>query len=184
MDNQNLAFHYVCTWEQAKEIAGRFERYWVEDCGCRVKRENKCARSRIDVCLLFKPDIGGSGGGDRKEISRGELEGILHEAKEKHLVSRPFRNDKDRTKTEGICFCCDDCCGYFLDPAEVCDKGDLIEMTKTDGCTLCGDCADVCYFEARKMSDGELVVDREKRHGCGLCAEVCPTECVEMVRRK
>jgi hypothetical protein len=104
MNDKDIAFHYVCTRDQAKEIAGGFDRYWVMNCGCREERGAICARSRMDLCLMFREDIEGSGGSGKKEISKAELEDIFKEAKEKHLVTRPFRNDKDRTKTEGICF--------------------------------------------------------------------------------
>ncbi|NIN01700.1 MAG: hypothetical protein GTO24_27465 [candidate division Zixibacteria bacterium] len=184
MNNQDLAFHYVCTWDQAKEIAGRFDRYWVMNCGCREERGAKCARSRMDLCLMFREDSGGSGGSGKKEISKAELEEIFKEAKEKHLVTRPFRNDEDRTKIEGMCFCCDDCCWYFQKPTEnISDKGNLIENTTMDECTHCGDCVEVCYFKARNMDDGELVLNRDECYGCGLCAGVCPTECIEMIPR-
>ena len=182
MDNQDLAFHYVCTRDQAKEIAGGFDRYWVMNCGCREERGSKCARSRMDLCLMFTEESGGSGGSGKKEISRAELDGIFKEAEEKHLVSRPFRNDKDRTKTEGICFCCDDCCWYFVKPTEnICDKGNLFENTTMDECTHCGECVEVCYFGVRKMEDGELTLNRDECYGCGLCIDVCPTECIKMV---
>jgi hypothetical protein len=75
----------------------------------------------MDVCLIFNPDDPGSGSG-KKEVTLTEVMGIVQEAEEKHLVARPYR-DKTRTVTDGICFCCDDCCGYFLDPSERCDKG-------------------------------------------------------------
>jgi Pyruvate/2-oxoacid:ferredoxin oxidoreductase delta subunit len=132
---------------------------------------------------MFKSDITGSGGSGKKEISKAELEEIFQETEKKHLVTRPYRNDKDRTKTEGICFCCDDCCEYFLDPKEKCDKGKFIEKTDKDSCANCGTCVEVCYFKARKMQDEELNIDQEKCYGCGLCVDVCPEECVEMVSR-
>lgn len=185
MDNQDLAFHYVATWDKAKEIAGQFDRYWVKNCGCREERGAKCARSRMDLCLMFREDIAASGGSGKKEITRGELDEIFHEAKEKHLVSRPFRNETDRTRTEGICFCCDDCCWHFLHPTEhQCDKGDLIEETRRDECNDCGECVQVCYFGAKKMEDAKLSIDRDECYGCGLCVDVCPTSCIQMVQRE
>ncbi len=183
MSNQDLAFHYVCTWEDAKNLAGHHSRFWVENCGCREKKEGGCARSRKDLCLMFRSDVQASSGSNKKEISRAELDEIFREAKEKHLVTRPFRNEKDRTVTEGICFCCDDCCGYFLDPTEKCDKGIFIEKTDMSRCSNCGICADVCYFKARKMDGGELLVERDNCYGCGLCASVCPEDCLNMVPR-
>jgi ferredoxin len=133
---------------------------------------------------MFRDDIEGSGGSGKREVSLAEVAEFLREAEEKHLVTRPFRDEGTRTRVDGICFCCDDCCGYFLGEDEPCDKGDLIEKTDMGSCTHCGACADVCYFGARQMRDGELAVDREKCYGCGLCVDVCPVECVEMVRRK
>lgn len=182
MNKEDLAFHYVCTWEEATQIAWLHDRFWVSDCGCREERGG-CARSRIDLCLMFRGDIIGSGGSGKKEISRAELEEIFREAKEKHLVTRPYRNDKDRTQTDGICFCCDDCCAYFLDPTEKCDKAQLIEKTEQDNCTNCGECVKFCYFKARKMEEEQLKVEREECYGCGLCVDVCPEDCVQMVNR-
>ncbi len=185
MDSQDLAFHYVCTLDQAKKIAEGFDRYWVMNCGCREERGAKCARSRMDLCLMFREDIAASGGSGKKEISRVELDEIFDEAKEKHLVSRPFRNETDRTKTEGICFCCDDCCWHFLHPTEhKCDKGRMIERTQIDECNDCGECVQVCYFGVKKMNDGRLSIDRDECYGCALCVDVCPTECIQMVKRE
>lgn len=182
MNEKELAFHYVCTWEEARKLVSHHHRFWVSNCGCRENR-GKCDRSRVDVCLMFKGDIVGSGGSGKKEISLAQLEEIFREAKEKHLVTRPFRNENDMTETDGICFCCDDCCGYFLDPAEICDKGIFIEKTELDKCTNCGICVDVCYFRARKMEGGELALERDSCYGCGLCVDVCPEDCLEMVPR-
>jgi len=185
MKDRDLAFHYVCTREQAKEVAGRFDRYWVMNCGCREERGSRCARSRMDLCLMFAEESGGSGGTGKKEISKSELDEIFNEAEEKHLVTRPFRKEEDRTKTEGICFCCDDCCWYFVKGGEeVCDKGTLIENTTMEECNRCGECVEVCFFGARKIDDGGLKLNRDECYGCGLCVDVCPTECIEMSPRE
>ena len=103
------------------------------------------------------------------------MDAILKEAEEKHLVTRPFRNDS-RTDVDGSCFCCDDCCGYFSDPNETCDKGAMIEKTRIEDCSDCGACAEVCHFRARKMADGKLVIDHEQCYGCGLCQTGVPCE--------
>jgi Pyruvate/2-oxoacid:ferredoxin oxidoreductase delta subunit len=173
--------HYVCTLQEAEALVRSHDRFWVSNCGCREDR-GRCARSRIDVCLMFTEENQGSGSGTHS-VTRKDVSDILKEARTKRLVSRPFRNEA-RTTTDGICFCCDDCCGYFLDPKEICDRGALIEMTDMELCTHCGVCADVCHFEARKIQDGRLVIQRENCYGCGLCVDICPEECVEMVERK
>jgi ferredoxin len=181
MNESDLTIHYVCVREQAKEMVKNYTHFWVSNCGCRESR-GSCSHSRMDLCLLFRDDIGTSGSG-KKEISPAELDDIFREAEEKHLVTRPFRNEKNMTETAGICFCCDDCCGYFLNPEEKCDKGDFVEKTDMDLCNNCGECEQVCYFKARKMDSDELLVDRGKRYGCGLCLDVCPENCIEMVNR-
>ena len=180
MDSTAPAMHYVCTREEAQELIRPYGRFWVSNCGCRESR-GTCGRSRIDVCLIFNEGDQGSGSA-KKEITPAEVEEILTEAQVKHLVSRPFRNEA-RTATDGICFCCDDCCGYFLNPEEPCDRGKLSELTERDQCTDCGVCVDVCYFGARKMEGEKLLILREKCHGCGICRDVCPEDCIEMVMR-
>jgi len=183
MNDRQPAFHYVCTREQARDLVRRFDRFWASNCGCRENRGGECERSRIDLCLMFREDIAGSGGSERREVSLEEVQEFLREAEEKHLVTRPYRDEETHTRVDGICFCCDDCCEYFRGEDEPCDKGSLTERTNMDSCTHCGACAEVCYFAARQMKDGELTIDRERCYGCGLCVDVCPVDCVEMVSR-
>ena len=177
---EKTPMHYVCTPEKARELVDSHQRFWVCNCGCREGR-GACSRSRTDVCLMFEGDDFASGSGKR-EATRSEVEDILREAEEKRLVARPFRNEA-RDETEGICFCCDDCCGYFLNPEEKCDRGDLVARTDLDECTQCGACAEICYFKARTMTGEELKADESLCYGCGLCASVCPVECIKMVKR-
>ncbi len=179
MSKNETPFHYVATHEEAEELIKKQDSFWVSDCGCRENRGNKCQRSRIDLCLMFRGDMEASGK-NMHATSKDEVYGIMKEAGEKYLVARPFRNEKDRTITEGICFCCDECCEYFTKNDEVCDKGAYIELTDFDSCKACGTCVDVCYFRARRLND-ELKVIGEKCYGCGLCADVCPERCIQMV---
>jgi ferredoxin len=132
---------------------------------------------------MFYEDVEPSGSG-MKEISYAQAEAILREAKEKHLVPRPFRNQNDHSRIDGVCFCCDDCCGYFLNSDEKCDRGAYIENTLMEICAHCGMCVEVCYFKARKMQGGNMVVRNDLCFGCGLCADICPEDCIEMVPRK
>ena len=173
--------HFVCTHDEAKALLPQQEKFWVSNCGCR-EGKGTCSQSRMDVCLIFKGDIGSSGS-TIKEVDRAFVEGIFKEAEDKLLVARPYRNDTDKNTVDGLCFCCNDCCGYFLDPTETCDKGKFIEKTDMDACIDCGECVPVCYFKARKMAERHLEVDRQKCYGCGLCASVCPIECIEMIER-
>ena len=180
MSQNDLNMHYVCTLEKAHSLINEHSQFWVSNCGCRESHKG-CARSRLDVCLIFNPADPGSGTG-KHEVSLPLVMDILQEARTKHLVSRPFR-DQARTVTDGICFCCDDCCGYFVDADEQCDKGELIAQTDFGVCSYCGDCVDLCYFDARKLVGAELIVDDDSCYGCGHCLDVCPENCIQMVRR-
>jgi ferredoxin len=183
MNGKEIPFHFVSTRDEARKLIGQFSQFWVSNCGCREAREGQCQRSRADLCLMFRDDIETSGSGKR-EISLPEVEQIFQEAEAKHLVTRPFRDEETRSRVEGICFCCDDCCAYFQNEDEVCQKGGRIEQTDFEKCIQCGVCEDVCYFGARQMDGEELTITREKCYGCGLCVDVCPVDCVEMVERE
>jgi ferredoxin len=180
MGQGDRALHFVCTMDEARQLVDAAGAYWVSNCGCREER-GTCARSRHDVCLMFA-DTGASGSAKRA-IGRVDVDGILLEADARRLVARPFLSE-DRGSVEGICFCCDDCCGYFLDPTEKCDKGALIERTERGACSDCGACVEVCHFGARRVADGSFGVLRDRCYGCGLCAGVCPEDCVSMVARE
>ena len=173
--------HFVATLDEARTLVKEREEFWVSVCGCR-QGAGKCGQSRMDVCLYFTPDFPPTGR-DWHAIGRGEAEAILSEAKEKRLVPRPFRDEQTLTKTAGICFCCRDCCGYFRNPEEVCDKGAYIETTTMEACTDCAACVEGCPFRARSMRGDRLVVDRDRCYGCGLCVASCPVECIRMTAR-
>lgn len=179
MNDKNI--HYVCTRDEGWRIVEQNARYWLSNCGCREQR-GTCGRSRIDVCLDFQARNTGGGSG-LHEVAKDEVARVFAEARDKHLVVRPFRDEEDGARVAGICFCCDDCCAYFRDPGEQCDRGDHIENTDLDACTQCGDCAGVCYFGARAMRDERLALAPDRCYGCGLCVDVCPTGCITMVLR-
>jgi ferredoxin len=183
MEGDEAHFHYVATHEEAEELIAAFDRFWVSNCGCREKG-SRCRRSRGDVCLFFDPRMGGTGS-DFREVDAAFVAGIMREAAEKRLVARPFRYEEDKTRVQGICFCCDDCCYYFRgeEEKEECDRGRFVARTDAEACAGCGTCVEACSFGAREITDGELAVADEKCYGCGLCAAVCPDQCVKMAAR-
>jgi Pyruvate/2-oxoacid:ferredoxin oxidoreductase delta subunit len=180
MSMDDLAFHFVCTLDEAKNMVDKRKKFWISNCNCREHR-GPCKRSRMDVCLQFAARTPADGPG-KHPATGAEVDAIFEEAREKHLVPRPFRNEKNKKKLDGICFCCDDCCGYFLGLHEPCDKGKLIEQTDKDVCIDCGVCAGVCRFGAR-VAEEVLKVDREKFYGCGVCVDACAMKAIRMVPR-
>ncbi len=181
MIEERTPYHRVCMRDEARAIVDAHLEFWVSNCYCRTERGG-CGRSRTDICLQFKEKTAASDSG-RRRISRGEAEELLREAEAKHLVARPFPNETMAAEVEGICNCCDDCCAYFLNREERCDRGRLVERTAKDQCTDCGECVEVCHFGARRMERGVLVVGTENCYGCGLCADVCPKRCIVMLPR-
>lgn len=181
MLEQNTALHYVCTHDEAWQLVKDHKHFWISNCDCRERR-GKCTRSRIDLCLDFK-QTSSSGGSNTKVVTLAAVKDIFDEAKVKHLITRPFRNTDNYQVVDGICFCCDDCCEYFMNPQEKCDNGEFIEKTDMDICTDCGLCVEVCYFAARRMENETLRLSRENCYGCGLCVDMCAETCIEMVRR-
>jgi Na+-translocating ferredoxin:NAD+ oxidoreductase subunit B len=180
MSEGDPCIHYVCTHAEAERLIRASSWFSISNCGCRESRGG-CGQSRMDVCLSFDPGDPGSGSGCRPVGLEEALE-VLAEARAKRLITRPWRT-ADRKGTAGVCNCCSDCCGYFTDENEHCDKGSMIEQTDMATCTHCGACAPECSFGARVMSDGGLSIDRDRCFGCGLCVDSCPVGCITMTGR-
>jgi len=173
MNDNSEPMHFVCTREEAKTIIENQSSFWIANCGCREGNPNKCHQSRHDVCLWFE-SANESGFTGVKEVSKEEAFDLLKVAESCHLVTRPFRSESGKEGIGGICFCCQDCCCYFKNKEEICDKGKLIQQTDLTSCTGCGECTDVCFFGAREIVDNELKVHENNCYGCGLCADICP----------
>ena len=176
--------HFVSTRKQAERVINRHKRFWISDCGCRVRLGRKCRRSRVDVCLSFSDPgpKGASGGGGAKKVTRAFVDALLRHAEEKHLICQPFHFGPSGG-AQGVCFCCDDCCFLFNPKPMPYNKGTLIERTDKAVCIHCGKCANVCFFGARRMKGKKLAVKRALCSGCGLCVDVCPSDAVTMVKR-
>jgi len=182
MGEQGVAYHFVCTHEEARYLIENQRFFWVSNCGCR-ERTGNCNESRVDVCLLFRDDVSSSGSGMRA-ITKSDAIALLQEATASNLVTRPFYNDKDRRKSDGICFCCKDCCEYFTQPDIPCDKGRYIEETDLIICDRCGICVDFCYFGARRMGKKDMMlIEKGLCFGCGLCVDACPQGCISLALR-
>jgi len=180
-DNNEIPMHFVCTRDEAKKLIETQDKFWIGNCGCRDP-EGGCKRSKIDVCLWFENSEGSDSEGVREVTKEKALE-LIKLAEESILVTRPFRKYDNRKEMGGICFCCDDCCGYFVNKDEICDKGAFIEKTDFNSCNNCGNCLDVCYFKAREIDNDKLQVNSDKCYGCGICAGICPMNCIEMIKR-
>ena len=183
MGNPERTLHYVATYGEAEALIRAHDQLWLARCGCRASRGpgERCARSRDDVCVWFRPDVPMMS--RVRPMTWPEAARLLEEAREARLVPRPFRDDATRTETDGVCFCCDDCCSYFLDPEEPCDPGAMIARLDRESCTDCGDCVEACRFKARALTREGLEVEGSRCAGCGLCADACPAGSIAMVAR-
>lgn len=183
MSSEGDFIHFVYTPDEARIIIEGERNFFISNCGCRENKDNTCIHKKTDVCLQFTPGPS-SGSAPLREATISEAKEILKFALEKHLVCRPFRSLENRSITEGICFCCQDCCDYFINPLDnICASGAYIERTQINNCSLCDLCIEVCYFNVRKFNEGKLIIANEDCAGCGLCELVCPTKCINMVPR-
>ncbi|MBN1232921.1 MAG: 4Fe-4S binding protein [Candidatus Coatesbacteria bacterium] len=182
MTDNNFNMHYVCTHEEAQKLIDESNVFLVSNCGCRENKGN-CERSRMDVCLSLVENNSGSGS-NQHEVDRDFANKLILEAREKLLVTRPFRDPENRNIIAGICFCCDDCCSYFNDENEISDKGRYIEKTDLSRCTNCCLCVDACFFKARTFKQDRLQIDSSRCYGCGNCRIVCSVNCIKMVERE
>ena len=182
MQQEERYFHYTCTLDEAREITDSFEQHWISNCECREKR-GPCKRSGIFLCLQFKPKTAATGTGIRP-VTRTEIDQLFEEAKKTHLVTRPFRDENDKSVTDGICFCCDCCCDFFaLEDPSPSNKGRTIEVTDMELCNHCGTCEEYCYYKARLWDGEELTIIEDECYGCGICVDVCPEEAITMTLR-
>ncbi|MCK4549109.1 MAG: hypothetical protein KAU49_03030, partial [Candidatus Krumholzibacteria bacterium] len=108
--------HTVCTKDEAKEIIGALDRFWVSTCWCREEK-GKCARSPMEVCLSFREDAPVNPA-DKRKISRNEALMQIEDARDRGLVSRTFARKDGDGQLDGICLCCDDCCDFFTGRTE------------------------------------------------------------------
>ena len=61
--------HYVCTREEARELADNAAEFWIGNCFCREGKEGKCERSRHDVCVWFTVEEAEEGHEQRFSLS-------------------------------------------------------------------------------------------------------------------
>lgn len=181
MPQKKVPVHYVCTYQEAKKLIEERNEFWISNCGCRQRNKKGCNKSGTEFCLSFT-DSAISLGKSKIITTKEKVRLILNEALNCKLVPRPFR-DANRVETDGLCFCCDDCCYYFLDSNEICDMGKFVEKTDMSKCNHCGICEDVCYFNARNIKKGQLYINHKQCYGCGLCVQSCPVNCVQMIKR-
>lgn len=64
------------------------------------------------------------------------------------------------------------------------DKGGETRKQCTAGCIGCMRCVKSCEFGAVTVHEFLATVDPEKCTACGKCAEVCPSQCIELLNIK
>ena len=178
-------------YERVSTLIEESQSFMVMDCICKKEQglmDNPCKKP-MEICMAFAPvpgvfDDSKTG----RSITKEEAKALLKKAEEAGLVhmTNNFRNGRFF-----ICNCCGCCCGVLQGinqlglPASTVVNAHYYAVIDPDGCTACGTCADErCQVNAIKEGEEAYEIITEKCIGCGLCITTCPTQAIQLIRKK
>jgi len=180
------AEHRVLDMSRMEEILSGASRIVLQDCGCRVDKDN-CDAPR-DVCISI--DEAAATEEKRynpREVTLDEALDALRRSHEAGLVHMAYTMEGD-DRPKIICSCCPCCCHTLsgllrFGIAKHVLTSDMVSETDPEACTGCGICSKRCVFGAREVVDGKLVYDPDLCFGCGLCVSTCPAQAIGLAEK-
>ena len=176
-------------YEQVSHIIENGKDFSLHQCVCKKEQGllgKPCDRS-LDVCLAIAPVPGIFKDSDTaRVISKQEAYDVLDRAEKNALVHLTWNMESGHFF---ICNCCGCCCGVLraINEFGIPDATNSYYYAEIDPdkCTACGICKDErCQVNAVSETDGEYSVIKERCIGCGLCISTCPSEAVQLVRKR
>ena len=180
------AEHRVLDMSRMEEILSGASRIVLQDCGCRVDKDN-CDAPR-DVCISI--DEAATTEEKRynpREVTLDEALDALRRSHEADLVHMAYTMEGD-DRPKIICSCCPCCCHTLsgllrFGIAKHVLTSDMVSETDPEACTSCGGCSERCVFGAREVVDGKLVYEPDLCFGCGLCVSTCPAQAISLAEK-
>jgi ferredoxin len=169
----------------------RHERFWVDDCICRIERNllgskcsmpvKRCGFQGLPPQTLLSEHVL-----DREQALK--LFTQLEDEGHVHTGFYGFSSGAKSPQFVGCCNCCGDCCAILRavnewGQAEGPQRSNYRAVLKEENCIACGGvCVERCQMHAITLdTKGIAVIKRERCIGCGLCVIKCPGDAIELV---
>lgn len=175
----------ILPYEEVSKIINNSKYLAVFDCACRTSAGN--CEAPINVCLLF-----GTAAkflvdnGDATELSHKDAMNVLDRTEKAGLV---HTSNNAADKTNIICNCCSCCCHTLRGITELHNPNAVATssyeaMVNHDDCDACGICSNErCPVNAIDIEETAFVKS-DNCIGCGLCVTGCPSEAIQLIKRK
>lgn len=182
----------VLPLEELSKILDNYDTIGVASCYCRHRKDliNEPCKKTDDRKNCFS--FGRTAEflisqGFQERVSKEEAMKILKKCEDDGLVHKAFHTNLDPEKEiDGICNCCQCCCGtfeaHYAGAFPLMDISTYLASVNTDDCVGCGTCVENCNANAIELQDAVAVINEKRCVGCGICAHLCPESVITMNR--
>jgi electron transport complex protein RnfB len=176
-------------YERASRIIETGKSFQVNECICKKEQGllgNRCAKP-LEVCLAIAPIEGVfKNTAVGRLINKEEAYDVLRKSEEAGLVHLTWNVASGHFF---ICNCCGCCCNVLrsINELGISDAVNSYYYAQIDAaeCIACGVCKDErCQVNAIEEGEDAYRVIKERCIGCGLCIATCPSEAIQLVRKK
>jgi len=178
-------------YERVSSIIEKGQSFAVNVCICKKEKEllDSPCQKPVEVCMAIAPVPGvfeGNHPWGGRVINKQEAYDILQKAEEAGLVHMTSNVVNDQFY---ICNCCGCCCGVLRSINEfgITDavNSHYYAVIDENQCSSCGVCANErCQVNAIEESDTAYRIIQNKCIGCGLCITTCPSDAIQLIRKK
>ncbi len=182
----------VLPYEEVSKIIEHYEPIALMTCYCRHRNDllgHSCKKTKVRKnCIgLGRPAEFLIAQGFAQKITKEEALKVLKQCSDDGLVHKAFHANLDyRKEIDGICNCCEDCCGTFLThyagAMPLMSQTHYIAKVVQENCVGCGTCVEQCNAKAIELVDIIATINEARCLGCGLCAHLCPEKAILLKR--
>lgn len=189
IESEIQATHEALPYEKVSSIIENGKSFMVQECICKKEQgliENPCNRP-LEVCMGIAPIEGVFDNIQYgRKLSRQEAYDLIQKCEEDALVHLTWNVKGGHFF---VCNCCGCCCGVLRSMNEwgISNAVNSYYYAEIDSgvCAACGTCADErCQVYAIEEGADAYQVIKEKCIGCGLCVSTCPSEAIQLIRKR